>query len=156
MPERTMTLNRFIQTAYLPYAERQERRSTFIGYRNMWKRYIKPDGDKALHEFRTFECEQMLLSIARTQDLCRSTLAHIKHFLGGAFRYARRQGVLDSPKNSVPSMVAEVPPPNERTVVISMLQSGETNPAVRTCSRALCGQFISTFQMARTSSTQPA
>jgi hypothetical protein len=102
----------------LPYAERQERRSTFIGYRNMWKRYIKPDGDKALHEFRTFECEQMLLSIARTQDLCRSTLAHIKHFLGGAFRYARRQGVLDSPKNSVPSMMAEVPPPNERTVVL--------------------------------------
>jgi integrase len=106
VPESTMTLNRFMETVYLPYAERQKRRSTFIGYRNMWKRYIKPDGDKALREFRTFECEQMLLSIARTHDLCRSTLAHIKHFLGGAFRYARRQGVLDSPN---PVREVEIP-----------------------------------------------
>jgi integrase len=95
--ESTMTLNRFMETVYLPYAERQKRRSTFVGYRNLWKRYIKPDGDRALREFRTFECEQMLTSIARTHDLCRSTLGHIKHFLGGAFRFARRQGVLDSP-----------------------------------------------------------
>ena len=50
---------RFIETVYLPYAERQKRRSTFLGYRNIWKRYIKPDGDRALREFRTFECEQM-------------------------------------------------------------------------------------------------
>ena len=95
--ESTMTLNRFMETVYLPYAERQKRRSTFVGYRNLWRRYIKPDGDRALRDFRTFECEQMLTSIARTHDLCRSTLGHIKHFLGGAFRYARRQGVLDSP-----------------------------------------------------------
>ncbi|MDQ1408212.1 MAG: hypothetical protein QOG55_3841 [Acidobacteriaceae bacterium] len=66
----------------------------------------KTDGDKALREFRTFECEQMLTSIARNHDLCRSTLAHIKHFLGGAFRYARRQGVLDSPN---PMREVEIP-----------------------------------------------
>jgi integrase len=104
--ESTMTLNRFMETVYLPYAERQKRRSTFVGYRNLWKRYIKPDGDRALREFRTFECEQMLASIARTHDLCRSTLGHIKHFLGGAFRYARRQGVLDSPN---PMRDVEIP-----------------------------------------------
>ncbi len=94
--ESTMSLNRFIETVYLPYAERQKRRSTFHGYRNIWRRYIKPDGDRALREFRNFECEQMLASIARGEDLCRSTLGHIKHFLSGVFRYARRQGVLDS------------------------------------------------------------
>jgi integrase len=104
--ESTMTLNRFMETVYLPYAERQKRRSTFVGYRNLWKRYIKPDGARALREFRTFECEQMLTSIARTHDLCRSTLGHIKHFLGGAFRYARRQGVLDSPN---PMRDVEIP-----------------------------------------------
>jgi len=104
--ESTMTLNRFIETVYLPYAERQKRRSTFLGYRNMWKRYIKPDGDKALREYRTFECEQMLTSIARAHDLCRLTLGHIKHFLGGAFRYAQRQGVLDSPN---PMREVEIP-----------------------------------------------
>jgi hypothetical protein len=65
VPESTMTLNRFMQTVYLPHAARQKRRSTFIGYRDMWKRYIKPDGDRALCEFRAFERELLLLSIAR-------------------------------------------------------------------------------------------
>ena len=106
VPESTMTLNRFLETVYLPYAERQKRRSTFVGYRNIWKRYIKPDGDLSLREYRTFECEQMLTSIARTHDLCRSTLGHIKHFLSGGFRYARRQGMLDSPN---PMREVEIP-----------------------------------------------
>ena len=35
--------------------------------------------------------------IAHREDLRRTTLGHIKHFLSGAFRYARRQGVLESP-----------------------------------------------------------
>jgi hypothetical protein len=91
---------------YLPYAERQKRRSTFLGYRNIWKRYIKPDGDRALREFQTFEREQMLASIARQEDLCRSTLGHIKHFLSGVFGYARRQGVLDAPN---PMREVEIP-----------------------------------------------
>ena len=48
----------------------------------------------------------MLTTIARTHDLCRSTLGHIKHFLSSAFRYARRQGVLDSPN---PMREVEIP-----------------------------------------------
>jgi integrase len=95
--ESTMSLNRLIETAYFPYAEQQKRRSTYLGYCNIWKRYIKPDGDRALREFRTADCEQMLMSIARREDLCSTTLGHIKHFLSGVFRYARRQGVLDTP-----------------------------------------------------------
>jgi integrase len=95
--ESTMSLNRFIESAYFPYVEQQKRRSTYLGYRNIWKRYVKPDGDRAMREFRTFECEQMLMSIVRREDLCRTTLGHIKHFLSGVFRYARRQGVLETP-----------------------------------------------------------
>ena len=91
-----MSLNRFIESVYFPYAEQQKRRSTYRGYRNLWKRYIKPNGDRALREYRTVDCEQMLLSIARQEDLCRTSLGHIKHFLSGVFRYARRQGVLDT------------------------------------------------------------
>jgi Phage integrase family len=48
----------------------------------------------------------MLSSIARQEDLCRSTLGHIKHFLSGVFRYAGRQGVLDSPN---PMREVEIP-----------------------------------------------
>jgi integrase len=94
--ESTMSLNRFTESVYFPYAEQQKRRSTYRGYRNLWKRYIKPNGERALREYRTFDCEQMLLSIARQENLCRTTLGHIKHFLSGVFRYARRQGVLET------------------------------------------------------------
>jgi integrase len=100
MPEpfSSLTLYRLhdIESVYFPYAEQQKRRSTYRGYRNLWKRYIKPNGERALREYRTFDCEQMLLSIARQEDLCRTSLGHIKHFLSGVFRYARRQGVLDT------------------------------------------------------------
>ena len=95
--ESTASLNQFIETVYLPYVEQQKRRSTYLGYRNIWKRYLKPEGERELRAFRTFECERMLLAIARKDELCRNTLARIKHFLSGVFRYARRQGILDSP-----------------------------------------------------------
>ena len=95
-PESTMSLNQFIESRYLPYVEEQKRTSTYRGYKNIWLRYVRPEGDLALRDFRTLECEQMLKSIARREDLNRTTLGHIKHFLSGAFRYARRQGVLES------------------------------------------------------------
>jgi integrase len=92
-----MSLNRFIENCYLPYVEEQKRRSTYCGYKNIWLRYVQPNGDVALRDVRTYEAEQMLKNIARREDLRRTTLGHIKHFLSGAFRYARRQGVLESP-----------------------------------------------------------
>jgi len=55
---------------------------------------------------RTFEAEQMLKDIARRENLSRTTLGHIKHFLSGAFRYARRQGVLE---NANPMHDVEIP-----------------------------------------------
>jgi len=96
-PESTMSLNRFIKNSYLPYVNEQKRRSTYCGYKNIWLRYIQPNGTVALRDIRTLEGEQMLKDIARREDLNRTTLGHIKHFLSGVFRYARRQGVLQSP-----------------------------------------------------------
>jgi integrase len=96
-PESTMSLNQFIEDCYLPYVEEQKRRSTYCGYKNIWLRYVQPNGDVALREVRTFDAEQLLKDIARRENLSRTTLGHIKHFLSGAFRYARRQGVLENP-----------------------------------------------------------
>jgi hypothetical protein len=96
-PESTMSLNRFIENCYLPYVDEQKRRSTYSGYRNIWLRYVRPKGEVALRDVRTLEGGQMLKDIARREDLNRTTLGHIKHFLSGVFRYARRQGVLESP-----------------------------------------------------------
>lgn len=95
--ESTMSLNQFVKELYLPYVEEQKRRSTYSGYKNLWLRYIESDGEVALRDFRTLDGQQMLRSIAAREDLSRTTLGHIKHFLSGIFRYARRQGVLHSP-----------------------------------------------------------
>ncbi len=71
-PASSMTLNRFVELFYLPYAKEQERPSTERGYRDMWNRYIKPRGEIALRDFRTIDGEQLLLDVARNEDLNRS------------------------------------------------------------------------------------
>ena len=95
-PESAMTVIRFTEDRYLPFVEEHKRISTFHGYRNMWRRYLKPRCDIMLREFRTVDGERILESIAKEHKLTSTTLAHIKAFLSGAFRYAKRQGVTDS------------------------------------------------------------
>jgi integrase len=95
-PEAAMTLTRFTEDRYLPFVEQHKRISTFCGYRNMWRRYLKPRGDIMLREFRTVDGERVLDSIAAEHKLASTTLAHIKAFLSGIFRYAKRQGVINS------------------------------------------------------------
>jgi len=91
-----MTLDCFAENRYLPFVETRKRISTFRGYRNMWRRYLKPRGDVKLREFRTVDGERILESIAGEHKLTSTTLAHIKAFLSGIFRYAKRQGVINS------------------------------------------------------------
>ena len=95
-PESAMTLIRFAEDCYLPFVETHKRISTFHGYRNMWKRYLKPRGETMLRDFRTVDGERILESIAKEHSLTSTTLAHIKAFLSGIFRYAKRQGVINS------------------------------------------------------------
>jgi len=122
-PESTMSLNRYIEDCYLPYVEEQKRRSTYCGYKNIWLRYVQPNGDIALREVRTFEAEQIMKDIARRESLNRTTLGHIKHFLSGAFRYARRQGVLENPN---PMHDVEIPKarPAGETYAYSLEEEG--------------------------------
>ena len=94
-PESTMTLVRFTEDRYLPFVETHKRISTFRGYRNMWRRYLKPRGEVILRDFRTVDGERMLEAIAAEHKLTSTTLAHIKAFLSGIFRYAKRQGVIN-------------------------------------------------------------
>ena len=62
----------------------------------MWRRHLKPRSEVALRDFRTADAENMLRAIARSENLNRVSLAHLKAFLSGAFRYARRQGILNT------------------------------------------------------------
>jgi integrase len=94
--QNTMLLSQFAELKYFPYAKDNLRSSTYDGYRNLWRRYFRPYGDIALRDVRTLEAEEMLTAIVRKHDLCRTTAAHIKSFLSGVFRYAKRLGVLNT------------------------------------------------------------
>ena len=95
-PQSTMALTQFVEGSYLPFVQAHKRISTFHGYRNMWKAYLKPHGQIALRDFRTVDGEQILEAISRTNDLTSTTLQHIKAFMSGVFRYAKRRGVINS------------------------------------------------------------
>src|SRR5208283_2790949 len=95
-PQSTMTLTRFVEGFYLPFVQTHKRISTFYGYRNMWKTYLKSHGEITLRDFRTVDGEQILDAIARAGDLTSTALQHIKAFMSGVFRYAKRQGVINS------------------------------------------------------------
>jgi len=92
----TMTLRQLVEELYLPYVQEQKRVSTYKGYLHMWRRHLKPRSEVALRDFRTADAENMLRAIARSENLNRVSLAHLKAFLSGAFRYARRQGILNT------------------------------------------------------------
>jgi integrase len=62
----------------------------------MWNCYLKQHGELELREFRTVEGEQILNSIAEKNDLSRATMAHVKAFLSGIFRHAKRQGIINT------------------------------------------------------------
>ncbi len=58
--------------------------------------YLKPRCNITLREFRTVDGERILGSIAKEHKLTSTTLAHIKAFLSGMFRFGKRQGVVNS------------------------------------------------------------
>ncbi len=95
-PQSVMSLERFVDSHYLPFVESHKKISTYDGYRKMWTCYLKPQSKGALRDFRTADIERILETIAQANNLTCTTLQHIKAFLSGAFRYAKRQGVIRS------------------------------------------------------------
>jgi len=112
-PESTMTLARFTEDRYLPFVQERKRISTFHGYRNMWKLYLKPHGEISLRDFRTADGEHILESIAKQSKLTSTTLAHIKAFLSGVFRHAKRKGVINSENPIRDVVLPQGKPPGE-------------------------------------------
>ncbi len=93
----TMPIVEFVEQIYLPkMAERGNRASTRKGYSGIWNCYIKGRlGAMTMRAFRTVDGERMLSNIARQTKLGRHSLKHIKSFLSGIFKQAKRLGVLD-------------------------------------------------------------
>jgi integrase len=96
-PQSTMTVAKFVDTVYLPeYVEKQLRPATRKQYKDVWKNHLKVRvGSLTLRGFRTVHGESILANIAGQAKLGRSSLRHCKAFLSGAFKQAKRLGVLD-------------------------------------------------------------
>jgi len=96
-PQSTMPVTEFVDTVYLPqYVEKQLRPASLKQYRDVWENHLKPRmGKLTLRTFRTVHGEQMLSQIAAQAHLGRSSLRHCKAFLSGAFKQAKRLGILD-------------------------------------------------------------
>ena len=118
-PESTMTLCQYVEDVYLPYVSEQKRLSTYKGYNHLWKRHLRSRSLVPLRDFRTVECENILREIARTEHLSRASLAHVKFFMSGAFRHARRQGVLNG-ENPVRDVVLPKGVPSKETYAYSL------------------------------------
>lgn len=95
-PESTQMLSSFIENVYLPHVKDSKRPSTYRGYRDIFEDHLKKRlGDVRLRDFRTVTGEKLLALIASDSALSHTSLAHIKSFLSGVFKFAKREGLLD-------------------------------------------------------------
>jgi integrase len=91
-----MCLEQFVEQVYLLHVARQLRPSTFKGYADLWHNHLKGRaGIFRIREFRTSDGERLMCEIARTTDLNRTSLKHLKSMLSGVFTHAKRVGILD-------------------------------------------------------------
>lgn len=90
-----VTLDEFLETTYLPHTKEHLRASTAKGYADMWRVHLngRAGSQLRIREYRTVDVQALLNSIAADNDLTKTTLQHIKHFLSGAFRYAAVAGI---------------------------------------------------------------
>lgn len=70
--------------------------------------------------FRTVHGEQMLAAIARESNLGRSSLRHCKAFLSGAFKQAKRLGILDGLNPIQDVSIPKAPEPEQDTYAYSL------------------------------------
>jgi integrase len=96
-PQSTMTVADFIDKVYFPqYVTENLRTCTLKGYKHLFERHVRGRvGTITLREFRTVNGERMLADIARQAMLGKNSLRHIKAFLSGVFKQAKRLGILD-------------------------------------------------------------
>lgn len=113
----TMPVIDFVERVYLPeYVAKQKRAATLKQYRDVWNNHLKARmGKLTLRESRTVHGEQMLAKIAEQAKLGRSSLRHCKAFLSGAFKQAKRLGILDGLNPIQDVSIPWAPEPEEDT-----------------------------------------
>ncbi len=121
-PQSTMPVTEFIERIYLPeYVIKNLRPASLKQYRDVWQNHLKPRmGKMTLRSFRTVHGEQMLQQIAEQAQLGRSSLRHCKAFLSGAFKQAKRLGILDGLNPIQDVSIPRVPEPETDTYAYNL------------------------------------
>jgi integrase len=93
-PESSQAITDFIENSYFPAMEKELRPSTVLNYRvSIYNKHLKARlGDLRLRDARTVHFQRMMRQI---DGVSHRTLLHIKNFLSGVFRFARREGIVD-------------------------------------------------------------
>jgi integrase len=123
-PQSTMLVSEFVERIYLPeFVDKQLRPSTRKQYGDTWADHLKGRmGRMTLRGFRTVHGEQMLADVARQTKLGRHSLKHIKSFLSGVFKQAKRLGILDGVNPIQDVSIPRVPEPEEDTYAYSLAE----------------------------------
>jgi integrase len=123
-PQATMTVVEFVDTIYLPeHVEKKLRPASLKQYRDVWRNHLKNRmGKLTLRSFRTVHGEQVLADIAAKAKLGRSSLRHCKAFLSGAFKQAKRLGILDGLNPIQDTSIPNVPEASEDTYAYSLAE----------------------------------
>ncbi len=121
-PQATMLVSEFVEKIYLPeYVEKRLRPASVKQYSDVYHNHLKPRlGKLTLRSFRTVHGEQMLAQIAERAKLGRSSLRHCKAFLSGAFKQAKRLGILDGLNPIQDTSIPSVPEAEQDTYAYSL------------------------------------
>src|SRR5437899_400005 len=91
-----LTVANFLSNIYLPHIRETLRPSTVKGYSDLLKLILPHlDERQLLREFRTYDADRLLRAIADEKQRAHTVHKNIKSFLSGAFRFAKRTGVLN-------------------------------------------------------------
>ncbi len=123
-PQSTMLVSEFVEKIYLPeYVCKNLRPASQKQYRDVWNYYLKPRmGRLTLRGFRTVDGETIMRQIAAQAKLGRSSLRHCKAFLSGAFKQAKRLGILDGINPVMDVSIPRVPEAEEDTYAYSLAE----------------------------------
>jgi len=95
VPYVAIRLGDFAEGVYFRHLESKRKPSTIRGYKQMWKRYLKPRcASLVMHDAETRSVQALLDAISREDGIGPQTQGHIKHLLSGMFRFAIAQGHL--------------------------------------------------------------
>jgi integrase len=100
--ESTLTLRKYAEDFFLPYAERELKPSTAQGYRDYFRMYLKNHAGVPLRSCRCVTVTSILAKIHNEHPKLNSrTLSHCKSILRAIFVHAKRAGVIDGENPAV-------------------------------------------------------